>query len=199
MLVLLCLVVCVCKGMTEEFLVEALSRCGYSAGLRKGCYTHFKNQLDKYKVGDIEAVMLLSNAIHETGGFRDLEELGCTDGKGYHGRGYIQLTHDYNYGEASRYIFGDTRVLIERPWLVAKHEWLAWEVAFWYWEKKVRMDVERFEDRKDFKRTIEVININEKKDNRKAFKHRVGIFKKIMALYEEVSTQREPSLFSNKV
>ncbi|RWS12428.1 hypothetical protein B4U79_06478, partial [Dinothrombium tinctorium] len=58
-------------------------------------------------------------------------------GKNYYGRGYIQLTHSYNYRAASQDLYGDDR-LIRNPDLVADDERVAWATAFWYWRTRVR-------------------------------------------------------------
>src|SRR2546428_339135 len=60
---------------------------------------------------------------------------GGVAGKQYYGRGYIQLTHAYNYAAASKALYGDDR-LVKNPDLV-KNEEVAWRVSFWYWKNRV--------------------------------------------------------------
>ena len=83
--------------------------------------------------------MFLSQVLWESGGLRHKRELACIEtgcpgkydssegvpGKNYYGRGYIQLTHSYNYKPASMAIYGDDR-LITNPDLVADDEDCSW-------------------------------------------------------------------------
>ena len=55
----------------------------------------------------------------------------CVPGKQYYGRGAKQLSWNYNYGAFSRAMFGDARVLLERPELVAD-TWLNFASALWF-------------------------------------------------------------------
>ena len=104
--------------------------------------------------------MFLAQILHESGGLRFKTEQaciidGCSNsykltpgvgivGKRYFGRGYIQLTWDYNYKSASMDVFGDDR-LLQDPDSVATNEDLSWATAFWYWKKAVGsvLDVKR--------------------------------------------------------
>lgn len=93
----------------------------------------------------VEQAMLLANLIWESTGFQHRQELAC---KGeskpsercpyglYHGRGYIQLSWDYNYRAASNAIFGDDRLLMV-PDLAIRDD-VAWQIAIWYWETHVQ-------------------------------------------------------------
>lgn len=86
-----------------------------------------------------EQAMFIANSIWETGGFQFVEEIACKTGSctygKYFGRGYIQLTWDYNYKKASQEIYKDDR-LVRNPELVAQPEG-AWRTAVWYWNKNV--------------------------------------------------------------
>jgi putative chitinase len=94
--------------------------------------------------------MFLSQAIHETGGFRWLEEiasgqayenredLGNTepgDGVKFKGRGIFQLTGRANYARCSQALFDSERALIDHPELVAEPI-TAVASACWYWQWK---------------------------------------------------------------
>lgn len=99
-----------------------------------------------------EAAMFLAQILHESGGLQFKRELACIQtgcpgsypitpgvgipGKFYYGRGYIQLTWDYNYKAASFDLFNDDR-LLKNPDLVSDNEEIAWATAFWYWKKNV--------------------------------------------------------------
>lgn len=54
-------------------------------------------------------------------------------GKSYHGRGPIQLSYNYNYGQASELIFGDKNVLLANPEKVIQDGVIAFETGLWFW------------------------------------------------------------------
>ncbi|CAL8128831.1 unnamed protein product [Orchesella dallaii] len=98
-----------------------------------------------------EAAMALAQLLHESDGLRAKTEYACVrsqcpseyrnpqcdrPGRYYYGRGYIQLSWCYNYGPASRAIFGDDR-LLDNPDQVAKDDKVAWQTAFWFWGERV--------------------------------------------------------------
>ncbi|ACU62980.1 Chitinase [Chitinophaga pinensis DSM 2588] len=54
-------------------------------------------------------------------------------GKSYHGRGPIQLSWNYNYGQASEFIFGDKNVLLANPEKVIQDGVIAFQTGIWFW------------------------------------------------------------------
>ncbi|XP_010242847.1 PREDICTED: endochitinase A-like [Nelumbo nucifera] len=54
----------------------------------------------------------------------------CAPGKKYYGRGPIQISHNYNYGPAGRYIGSD---LLNNPDLVATDATISFKTALWFW------------------------------------------------------------------
>lgn len=54
----------------------------------------------------------------------------CAPGKRYYGRGPIQLTHNYNYGQAGKAINED---LINNPDLVSTNPTVSFKTAIWFW------------------------------------------------------------------
>ncbi|MVT08980.1 glycoside hydrolase family 19 protein [Chitinophaga tropicalis] len=54
-------------------------------------------------------------------------------GKSYHGRGPIQLSYNYNYGQASEFIFGNKNVLLANPEQVIADGVIAFETGIWFW------------------------------------------------------------------
>lgn len=53
--------------------------------------------------------------------------------KGYYGRGPIQLSWNYNYGQFSKFIYNDVTVLLNNPDLVQQDGVLAFKSAIWFW------------------------------------------------------------------
>ncbi|KAI9107756.1 hypothetical protein K1719_021092 [Acacia pycnantha] len=58
------------------------------------------------------------------------EEYPCAPGKQYYGRGPIQLSWNYNYGQAGRALGVD---LLSNPDLVATDPVLSFKAALWFW------------------------------------------------------------------
>ncbi|URE04497.1 chitinase [Musa troglodytarum] len=54
----------------------------------------------------------------------------CAPGKRYYGRGPIQLSHNYNYGQAGKAIHED---LLNRPELVSTDPVISFKTAIWFW------------------------------------------------------------------
>ncbi len=55
------------------------------------------------------------------------------DGKSYHGRGPIQLSWNYNYGQFSEAYFGNKQVLLDDPDRLLKDSVLCFASAIWFW------------------------------------------------------------------
>lgn len=53
--------------------------------------------------------------------------------KGYYGRGPIQLSWNYNYGQLSKFLYNDVSVLLNNPDLVQQNGVLAFQSAIWFW------------------------------------------------------------------
>lgn len=53
--------------------------------------------------------------------------------KGYYGRGPIQLSWNYNYGQLSKFLYNDVAVLLNNPDLVQQEGVLAFKSAIWFW------------------------------------------------------------------
>merc|ERR1711971_417700 len=56
----------------------------------------------------------------------------CVPGQLYYGRGAKQLSWNYNYGAFSQAMFGDARILLEQPDLVAS-TWLNFASSMWFY------------------------------------------------------------------
>lgn len=129
--------------------------------------------------------MFLANSIWETGGLQYMKEIACSNGScqygKYYGRGFIQLTWDYNYREASKDIYGDDS-LYNNPDMAATPEG-AWRTALWFWNKKVAPVLKQNNAVETYKLgySIKVINGGlECPANQKA-QNRMAIFNEILA------------------
>lgn len=54
-------------------------------------------------------------------------------GKSYHGRGPIQVSWNYNYGQASEFLYGDKNVLLQAPEKILASGDAAFMTAIWFW------------------------------------------------------------------
>ncbi|ERP39243.1 glycoside hydrolase family 19 protein [Chitinivibrio alkaliphilus] len=63
-------------------------------------------------------------------------------GKSYHGRGPIQISWNYNYGQVSEFLYGDKQILLDNPHWVIENDHtgdgqpdatLAFKTAIWFW------------------------------------------------------------------
>lgn len=52
---------------------------------------------------------------------------------GYYGRGPIQLSWNYNYGQFSKFLYNDINLLLDNPNLVQEDAVLAFKSAIWFW------------------------------------------------------------------
>ncbi|MCP4440534.1 MAG: T9SS type A sorting domain-containing protein [Aureispira sp.] len=52
---------------------------------------------------------------------------------GYYGRGPIQLSWNYNYGQFSKFLFNDATVLLNNPDSIQQDGILAFKSAIWFW------------------------------------------------------------------
>jgi putative chitinase len=102
-----------------------------------------------YGIKGPELAAFLSQMSHETGGFKWSRELGGGKGMGYsggskyHGRGYTQLTHDYNYKHFGEKLGVD---LLKDPDILLRDPNLSARVAIEYWKEKVRPNVKDWND-----------------------------------------------------
>ena len=53
--------------------------------------------------------------------------------KSYHGRGPIQISYNYNYGQFSDFIYFDKNILLKEPEKVSHDPVLSFESAIWFW------------------------------------------------------------------
>lgn len=53
--------------------------------------------------------------------------------KGYYGRGPIQLSWNYNYGQFSKFLFNDASILLNDPDSLQRDGVIAFQSALWFW------------------------------------------------------------------
>nr|ALV66653.1 putative endochitinase 2 [Tachinaephagus zealandicus] len=132
----------------ESEFNRAVRACGYSVP-RSAVYRHLAALTSDFTRA--EMAMFVAQTIHESGGFRYIEEQDpeseyrdndALPGRSYHGRGYIQLTWSENYKRCSRELgMGDD--LLRNPDKVTGTVNLAMKVSVWYWKKFVRPEHKR--------------------------------------------------------
>ncbi|CAI9762916.1 unnamed protein product [Fraxinus pennsylvanica] len=92
-----------------------------------------------------EIAAFFAHVTHETGHFCYIEEINgpskdycdennkeypCAQGKGYYGRGPIQLSWNYNYGSAGKSIGFDG---LNNPQIVATNNVVSFKTGLWFW------------------------------------------------------------------
>ncbi|EDS33432.1 conserved hypothetical protein [Culex quinquefasciatus] len=83
-----------------------------------------------------EAAMFLAHLIHGSSGFRQREEIDSSTP--FHGRGFIQLSREDSYREASQELNGEEQALVDDPDIVTQDAWQAMKVSVWLWKCKVQ-------------------------------------------------------------
>lgn len=76
----------------------------------------------------------------------------CNSKKGYYGRGPIQISWNYNYGEAGKALGFDG---LNNPEIVATDRVVSFKTALWFWMEHAHWD---FASGKGFGASIRVIN-----------------------------------------
>ncbi|CAI0449516.1 unnamed protein product [Linum tenue] len=127
-------------------------------------YPNFGNRESKREIA-----AFFAHVSHETGGNVEIKDLcyteeiergtycdssavanPCAPGRQYYGRGPLQLSWNYNYGECGKANGFDG---LRNPDIVAKDPVVTWKSALWFWSTSVRPT-----ERKGFGETIHKIN-----------------------------------------
>ncbi|XP_058454723.1 uncharacterized protein LOC131432451 [Malaya genurostris] len=164
--------------LTTSQLNDCLSACGYKR-IKESLASMITDKINASFSDPKEACMFLAHLFHESGGFQYREEKTHTNAPYgyYYGRGYIQLTWEDNYRQASKALFGDDR-LVQNPNLVSKDSTTSMRVSVWFWEKKVRPKAKPFND---FYLTTKAINGElENSRNHPTAKRRFKLYCKIL-------------------
>ena len=138
-----------------------------------------QNELQKYifeKAKDRgyegpELAQFMAQVAIETDYFKTLEEYGggkdkYGGGKRYKGRGFLQLTHDYNYEAAGKAL--GYKGLADDPDLVLDRETAA-DTSFWFWETNVRPAVQDFSNTDKVTRIVNGAGMLKKNERNDAF------------------------------
>ncbi|WZY82321.1 hypothetical protein YC2023_028705 [Brassica napus] len=139
--------------VTPAFFNGIMSKVGRGCPA-KGFYTRqafiaAAQSFAAYKgtVAKREIAAMLAQFSHESGSFCYKEEIArgrycspsttypCQPGKNYYGRGPIQITWNYNYGAAGKFL---GLPLLKDPDMVARSPTVAFKCAMWFWNKNVR-------------------------------------------------------------
>ncbi|GLJ06606.1 hypothetical protein SUGI_0042910 [Cryptomeria japonica] len=103
-------------------------------------------------------------------------EYPCAPGKQYYGRGPLQITGNYNYGAAGKYL---GLPLLENPDLVAQKPDVGFKTALWFWMTSNCHRAITLPRGIGFKGTIIAINFREcGGGNPAAVKNRVNLYRK---------------------
>ncbi|MCL7047457.1 hypothetical protein MKW94_027645 [Papaver nudicaule] len=112
----------------------------------------------KLDVAKREIAAFFAHVTHETGHSKKNycqkgnKQYPCVPGNGYHGRGPIQLSWNYNYGPAGKSIGFDG---LNAPETVSKNPVISFKTAFWFWMNNVHSIITT---NKGFGPTIRAIN-----------------------------------------
>jgi len=129
--------------MNQNDFNRALSACGINKpNLYNDLIRGFTAQLPG---GKKELALLMGNMAHESGYFNYVEEIKCAGVNHvtaecpygmYHGRGYIQLSWDYNYRDAANYL--NNQAVFSSPDIVMNDMMVNWQTVQWFWVTKVQ-------------------------------------------------------------
>ncbi|OLY78715.1 Endochitinase PR4 [Smittium mucronatum] len=187
-------------GLTCKDLNLASTSNQYDEVSEETC-ADFLNNCEKFQItSKVEAAMIYTNIIWESGGFRYNREILCesTDcslvyppSSGYYtvdfgGRGYIQLTWLENYKAASDSLYGDDR-LVQNPDLVIDEQ-VNWDVTFWYWNTFVHIDPGVQEGH--FGSSINMINgaLECRGEHQDIAQKRFDIYTKVLSVFDSSAT-----------
>ncbi|KAF8393848.1 hypothetical protein HHK36_020046 [Tetracentron sinense] len=145
--------------VTEEFfngiIDQAAAGCVGKSFYSRAVFLEALNTYPRFgKVGTVddskrEIAAFFAHVTHETGHFCYIEEINgaskdycdedntqypCVAGKGYYGRGPIQLSWNFNYGPAGNSIGFDG---LNAPETVATDSLISFKTALWFWMNNV--------------------------------------------------------------
>jgi len=128
--------------ISQSSFNSALSSCGIN---RNDIYSALVNGFTAPLSGLNELAILIGNLAHESGAFVYTEEIACagvTQVTGqcpyglYHGRGYIQISWNYNYQAAANY--WNNQNIFQNPDIVKNDPTVNWQTVQWFWTTSVQ-------------------------------------------------------------
>ncbi|KAJ3222523.1 hypothetical protein HDU81_009823 [Chytriomyces hyalinus] len=129
--------------VNEATFNKAVSACGIN---KPNLYQSLVQGFQAPLTGGLpELALLLGNTAHESGAFKYTEEIACAGVSQvtgscpyglYHGRGYIQLSWDYNYKAAAASL--NRPEIFTNPRIVQDDEATNWSTVQWYWTTSVQ-------------------------------------------------------------
>ncbi len=139
-------------------------------------------------------------------------------GKSYHGRGPIQISWNYNYGQVSEFLYGDKNVFLQSPEKVLSGGDVAFMTAIWFWmtpqypkpschdimcEKwqPNSADIAAKRDKSRFGNTVNVINgdleCNNNNPSDTRVTDRIGFYKRYASIFA-ITTESECGCYMMK-
>jgi len=129
--------------ISQSKFTSALSSCGIN---RPDIYGALVAGFTAPLPGGLnELAILMGNLAHESGAFQYTEEIACagvTQVTGqcpyglYHGRGYIQISWDFNYQSAANYL--NNQEIFNNPDIVKNDATVNWQTVQWFWTSSVQ-------------------------------------------------------------
>jgi hypothetical protein len=127
-------------------------------------------------------------------------------GKSYHGRGPIQISWNYNYGQVSEFLYGDKNILLKTPEKVlGDSAVVSFMTAIWFWMtpqnpkpschdvmverwKPTAVDITNGRDKSRFGNTVNIINGNlecgNNNPNDDRVVDRIGFYKRYARIFQ---------------
>jgi len=129
--------------ISQSTFTSALSSCGIN---RPDIYGSLISGFTAPLPGGLnELAILMGNLAHESGAFQYTEEIACAGVSQvtgqcpyglYHGRGYIQISWDYNYKAAADYL--NNQNIFNNPDTVKNDATVNWQTVQWFWTSSVQ-------------------------------------------------------------
>jgi len=126
----------------QNTFTQALSACGIN---RPDIYSALIGGFTAKIHGLDELALLVGNLAHESGAFQYTEEIACAGVTQvtsqcpyglYHGRGYIQISWQYNYQSCADY--WNNQQIVTNPDIVKNDQTVNWQTVQWFWTTSVQ-------------------------------------------------------------
>jgi len=132
----------VASFIDQNKFTQALSACGIN---RPDIYSALISGFTAKIHGLDELALLVGNLAHESGAFQYTEEIACAGVTQvtsqcpyglYHGRGYIQISWQYNYQACADY--WNNQQIVSNPDIVKNDQTVNWQTVQWFWTTSVQ-------------------------------------------------------------